>query len=377
MIAQWILPILLVQSAVLGLNLWHWKRRNPRRQKGETSTLPVLSVLIPIRNERDKISALVDALREQTYDKVQIILCDDSSDDGTREWLQHNLPEYHESLLLSWFPAPEKPADWVGKNWACFHLGQKAQGDWLVFMDADIQLRKDSLETLAQYLASLSGKREPVYLVTAIPTLLAPSLLIGLLKNMLPFSIFTLLPLPLAEAHPHPAFAFANGQLIAFPKAFYTRTNPHQRVRHAILEDVQLARVVKSEDGQVRVIDGRSLLQVSMYNSLQEAVDGFSKNAVAICGAVWSAMLVAVMIALVYLLPLAEGIVSNFSTWHAIAGILSITLFSLSGWMAGLPAWYGLLYPVSVLIGEWTLWRSMAWYSRGTVKWKGRIYQVS
>ncbi|MCS7310669.1 MAG: hypothetical protein NZ741_10655, partial [Armatimonadetes bacterium] len=86
--------------------------------------------------------------------------------------------------------------------------------------------------------------------VTAIPTLQAQSLPVGLLKAMVPFSVFTLLPLRLAETHPHPAFAFANGQVIAFPRAFYQRVQPHERVRGAVLEDVQLARVVKSESGR-------------------------------------------------------------------------------------------------------------------------------
>ncbi|MCS6950033.1 MAG: glycosyltransferase [bacterium] len=375
MIAQWVLPILATQAVVLLANLWHWRRRRVLLEEGEALPLSV-SVLIPVRNERARLPQLVESLRRLQPAPLEVILCDDGSDDGSREWLRERLPLHGEGVHLSWFPAPPKPEGWVGKNWACTQLARKAQGDWLLFLDADLWLHERSVLSLAHAICR-HASGSPAWLVTAIPTLQAQSLPVGLLKAMVPFSVFTLLPLRLAETHPHPAFAFANGQVIAFPRAFYQRVQPHERVRGAVLEDVQLARVVKSESGEVRVLDGRALFVANMYPTFADAVDGFSKNGVAICGSVGGAVAVWLALLTVYLLPIAEALWRGWSAWHIAHYALSSLLFALSGWMAGLPLWYGVLFPFSVLIGEGVLWRSIRWYRRGEVRWKGRAYRVS
>ncbi len=377
MIAQWVLPVLLAQSAVLLANLWHWRRRRLNPIDSQPQTPLRLSVLIPVRNERERLPQLVQSLRSQRFCPHEIILCDDSSDDGTREWLEANLPRHGGDTPISWFPAPPKPPGWVGKNWACHQLAQRAEGDWWLFLDADLHLHHAAIGSMAHHIARFAGDgSHSVVLVTAIPTLEPSSTPVGLLKAMVPFSVFTLLPLHFAEGHPHRSFAFANGQVMAFSAPYYRQAQLHERVRQAVLEDVQVARVVKADGGLVRIADGRMLFRVSMYRNLREAVDGFSKNGVAICGSVAGAMAVSLALTVVYLLPILEALAGRLTTWHLMDFGLSAVLFALSGWMAGLPLWYGALYPLSVAIGEWTLWRSVVWYTRGEVRWKGRTYPV-
>lgn len=375
MIAKWVLPVLIVQVVVLLLNVWHWRRRQVVVATGD---MPLqLSVLIPVRNERERLPQLVGMLRNLQPAPLEVILCDDSSDDGSREWLQQNLPLYGEGDQISWFPAPAKPEGWIGKNWACYQLAQRAKGDWLMFIDADVRLAEHSIGSMADGIRRFAvDSSANISLVTAVPSLEASSLLVGLLKSIVPFSVFTLLPLPLSERHPHPAFAFANGQLIAFAREYYRRMQPHERVRNAVLEDVQLARLVKQDGSEVRILDARKILRVSMYRRLGEAVDGFSKNGVAVCGTWWSASIVGLALALVYLVPVAEMVWLGVTGWHVAHYALSAGLFGISGWMAGLPWWYGMLFPLSLSIGEMVLWRSIGWYLRGEVRWKGRTYRV-
>lgn len=294
-------------------------------------------------------------------------MCDDGSDDGTTEWLA----EYAHRLGVRWFRSAPRPDGWVGKNWACYQLATRAQGEWLLFLDADLRCEAGFIDALQDYL-----KHTDAHLVSAIPTFTPSSLPVALLKIMVPFSVFTLLPLALAEGHPNPAFAFANGQVIAFRKADYVRWLPHFFVRGAVLEDVALAALVKRHRGVVRLLDARAWLRVSMYPTLREAMNGFAKNAVAICRTVPLAVLVGAMLTLVYLYPLGALVMSTQRGWALGAVGAAVMIFGLSARVVGLPFRLGGLYAGSVVLGLLTLGRSVVWYRRGAIVWKGRVYRA-
>jgi hypothetical protein len=311
---------------------------------------------------------LIESLRGATDPHLEIWVCDDHSTDGTTEWLQAHAAEYG----IRWFRGQRLPDGWTGKNWACFQLAQHARNEWLLFLDADMVCQPGFVAAVREAIACHSGAA----LITAIPTFRPASWAIGLLKAMLPFSIFSLLPLPLAERSPNPAFAFANGQLLLMPRDLYMRWEPHRAVRGEVLEDVAIAALVKRKGGLVTILDGRSLMQVSMYRTLGEAVAGLAKNAVAICRHRIVVVVVALMLLLCYGVPLLlMGRGSAF--WEVrLALIESVLLFGGAARMTGMSPLYGLGYPLSVALGLWTLLRSAIWYHRGQVEWKGRSYRV-
>ncbi len=328
--------------------------------------MPLLAFLIPVRNERENLPHLLTSLVEQCAEGDEIWVCDDESDDGTTEWLE----THAESLGVRWFRSMPRPEGWVGKNWACYQLAQRAQADWLVFLDADMQIGYHFVQVLRYKLVQTSAQ-----LVSGIPTLQPPNLAVGLLKAMLPFSIFTLLPLYCAERIPNPAFAFANGQILAMRREDYMRLYPHEAVRQQVLEDVAIAVLVKRHGGRVAILDLRPYLKVQMYRTLGEAFRGLAKNAVAICRGVPMALTVAVMLTVVYLLPPISLLWSATPlVWGAMG--LSALIYGASARMAGLPLWYGALYPVGVALGIATLLYSVRWYLRGEVYWKGRAYRT-
>ncbi len=355
---------LAVQLSVLLYNLAYWRRRRLSAAAG--ADLPTLSVLIPARNEAENLPALLATLAPHLSAGVECWVCDDGSDDGTTEWLA----QHADNLGVRWFPSKPSPDGWVGKNWACHQLSARAQGEWLLFLDADMRCEAGFVDALRAYL-----QRTDAHLVSAIPSFTPASLPIALLKLMVPFSVFTLLPLPLAETHPNPAFAFANGQVMAFRRNDYMHWLPHQAVRGAVLEDVALAALVKRRRGIVRLLDARAWLRVSMYPTLGTAMDGFAKNAVAICRAIPTALLVGALLIIVYLYPLV-GALQGQSLPAVVAYGASVFIFGQSARVVGLPFWLGLGYVGSVLIGLFTLARSVAWYRRGAIRWKGRVYRA-
>ncbi|MCS7300144.1 MAG: glycosyltransferase family 2 protein [Fimbriimonadales bacterium] len=387
-----VLGVLAVQLGILLYNLAYWRGRRlcwhapfhlhavdeEQGVRGNHAPLSstadagqgrrvALSILVPARNEVENLPRLLESLAPQWTPAIECWVCDDGSDDGTTEWLQ----AHAERLGVQWFRGAPRPEGWVGKNWACYQLAARAQGEWLLFLDADLRCGAGFLAAMQSYLS-----RTDAHLVSAIPAFAPASLPVALLKLMVPFAVFTLLPLPLAEGHPHPAFAFANGQVIAFRKADYLRWLPHLFVRGAVLEDVALAALVKRHRGRVRLLDARACLTVSMYPTLRRAVDGFAKNAVAICRTVPMAVFVGLMLTLAYLYPLWALLAPAHRLQAAVAVLMAVAIFGLSARVVGLPFRLGWLYSGSVVLGLFTLARSIVWYRRGTIVWKGRFYRA-
>lgn len=350
----------------LGVRAATQHRQVCHSERSEAS--PTLSILIPARNEIENLPRLLESLAPQIGEGVECWVCDDGSDDGTTEWLEQNAGQ----LGIQWFGSAPRPDGWVGKNWACYQLAMRAQGEWLLFLDADLRSEAGFVDAMRAYLS-----RTDAQLVSAITAFAPANLPVALLKLMVPFSVFTLLPLSLAEAHPSPAFAFANGQVIAFRKHDYMRWLPHLFVRGAVLEDVALAALVKRHGGTMHLLDARAWLTVSMYSTLQDAMNGFAKNAVAICRTVPVAVFVGLMLTLVYLCPLWAWLFLPAQRGLATAAILAaIVIFGISARVVGLPSRLGLLYPFSILLGLLTLGRSIVWYRRGAIIWKGRVYRA-
>jgi glycosyltransferase involved in cell wall biosynthesis len=111
----------------------------------------LLSVLIPVYNERDRIQSAFDAVVASPY-KKEIIMIDDGSTDGTREILQ----EIHHPDLKVFLH--EKNS---GKGSAIRTGFTHATGDIILIQDADLEYDPSEYPTLLQPI--LSGKADVVY----------------------------------------------------------------------------------------------------------------------------------------------------------------------------------------------------------------------
>jgi hypothetical protein len=123
--------------------LWHlqWvKRLPPRLPNGGKQRLPSVTMVIPARNEADRIEMAVRHALAQVDVELNVIVVDDRSTDGTPAILRALAAEQARLEVLR---VDELPAGWLGKCYAC-HLGaNRATGDWLLFSDADCWLAKD------------------------------------------------------------------------------------------------------------------------------------------------------------------------------------------------------------------------------------------
>jgi len=103
---------------------------------------PLISVLIPARNEEENIRRCLLSLSKQDYPNFEIIVLDDNSLDNTSQVVREMAEKDKRIKLVSGKPLQ---AGWMGKCWACQQLSEYANGRYFIFLDADTLLFNDTI----------------------------------------------------------------------------------------------------------------------------------------------------------------------------------------------------------------------------------------
>ena len=256
---------------ILVVNLAYLHGR--RSLAASDQALPHVSVLIPARNEEGKLPALLESLFVQSYPKLDVHVYDDASEDGTWEVLTGT-----DDPRLRPVRGEGPPAGWVGKVHALHQLSQRAQGELLLFLDADVRLADPkALERLVRRFLALPAPA----VLTGIPHLTGGG---GALVSLIPFTLLTQLPLPLVPRSRARTLSVVNGQCWMIRRAVYERHEPHRTHPAEVLEDVHIGRYLKGRGVVPHIEDLQSEVVVRMYGSLRAAWRGFRKNAYLIMG---------------------------------------------------------------------------------------------
>lgn len=366
---------LLVIAVITLTNVLMFPRlRLTRSLGGKAHFLPRVSVLIPARNEATVIKTTLENLLAQDYPDFEVLLLDDNSDDGTGEIARSvNHPQL---TVLSGAPLPD---GWLGKNWACHQLALEAQGEILIFADADVRWNPGALRALIKEL-----ERTHADLLTVWPTQQTESWPERLIVPLMALAIVGYLPIIGTHFTRFRYFAAACGQCMAWRREAYYLVGGHSTVRDNVLEDVTLARYTKRAGLRLRMADGAGLIMCRMYQDWPSVRDGFAKNILAGYGNSVPALLLSTLFHwALFVLPwlwLLFGSVirdSNIMGWPTLP-LLCITLGSSVRMMTAAftrqRVLDGLLMPVSVVLMTIIGFRSIYWHQRlGGSSWKGRV----
>lgn len=335
---------------------------------------PLVSLLVPARNEAKNIQACVRSLLAQTYPNLEIIVLDDCSDDGTRALLELERARNGRLIVL----AGEEPAvGWTGKSWACHQLSIAAQGEVLLFADADtVFVEPDAVLGIVR---ALQVRRAD--LLSGLPRQVLGSLGEALLVPMFYWAFFSFTPLAAGLLWRRAPFARAVGQLMAFRRTAYDEVGGHAAVRGSVVDDIDLARLVARAGLACRIMDATGIVTCRMYRSGREAADGFAKNlfaafgnAILPYGFVWGWLGFAVLepvalwalhVTLPARVPVEPGL------------LVATIALSLVQWMVTfsrlrLPMWPAFLYPLTMILFLAVAMRSFIDSTRHRTIWKGR-----
>jgi chlorobactene glucosyltransferase len=230
--------------------------------------VPLVSVLIPARNEEMNITACLDSLQKQDYPHFEILVLDDNSTDNTAR-LVDKLAETDKRIQL--LKGERLPEGWAGKPFACYQLALKAKGDWLLFVDADTthapyMLRSVLDVTIQSGASMLSGF--PRQITNSLPQKIAIPVLYFIILSWLPLWW-------LHKSTKRPSLAI--GQFLLFPRGEYWRIGGHKAVRNKIMEDVWLSIAINRQGGKHITIDLSTVVSCNMYQTISAMWEGFIK----------------------------------------------------------------------------------------------------
>jgi len=331
------------------------------------SARPMVSVIVPARNEEACLEACLKSLAAQTGVSLEIIVVDDGSSDRSRE-IARSFPGVR---VID--PAPLPPG-WSGKNNALVAGTKEARGEWLLFTDADTVHRTGSL---ARSLAE--ARQHKVALLSYSPE----QEVNGIWEKAVMPVIFAELAStyrPSEVSNPASSAAAANGQYILVSRDAYDTVGGHATVATSLLEDVALARAVKSSGRKILFRCGGDAVRTRMYRSFAQLREGWTKNLALLFR---SPVRLAAMRMTEFVLIVGGGATAITAGLRAkwnpavIAGTLTVILYGFLlkrirkahfSWDANSLALIGLP------LFSYLLMRSRMAHRKGKVVWKGRQY---
>ncbi len=345
-------------------------------------TAPFVSIIVPAKNEEANIEKCLSFLFKQDYPNFEIIVVNDRSTDRTGQILES---------LSKKSPVPIKvltieklPPGWTGKNHGMFAASKAAQGEWILFTDADTT-------------------HEPLSLATALDEALTKKIdFLTLSPETESHSFWEKTVQPLAASSlalwfdPHKVndsknpVALANGQFILVKKSVYDASGGNEAVKTEVVEDVALARRTRAMGYSVYFLNGSRLYSTRMYSSLSEIITGwtriliylFDKNIPAILHKIFLFLFFSI---LPFAIALFESIAwfSNRSAFNAPLFVgsllvckLIIALRFIGNKLVKTNPWFSFLHPVGSLVMTWILliciWRILL---KKSSVWRGDFYK--
>ena len=370
------LAVLTLGWLLLVIGAKNWGRDWRLDLSAKPSVEPLVSICIPARDEEGNIGNAVRAALAQEYRALEVIVLNDGSLDNTEAEAREAASGDPRFRLIN---GSEPPQGWAGKPWACQRLGLESQGDYLLFIDADVVLAPQAVAASLSVtverkldLMSLFGdwKLDSFWEGAVIPV-------VGwLIRGTVDFE---------AVNSQSSAQAFANGQFIMVNRAVWKRVRGHELVKSAVLEDVWLARSFKQRALKTGLYHGRGAFSVRLYSSLSEIIAGYRKNLYEGMGRSPSVGCASVMFVFVgTIIPVTAfpvlvvasylGAVSVPSLWLWWSALLMVLVplfrFRIER-MDGRSGWHALTHPIGNLVLAWILILSMFSYR---VEWKGRSF---
>jgi glycosyltransferase involved in cell wall biosynthesis len=369
--------------------------RNPVAAAGN----PLVSIIVPARNEEESIEQALRTLLALDYDNYEVIVVNDRSTDRTGEIMERVAGHLQSEKLQSQDPHPvspnngetrmghpllssrlrvvhhrELPEGWLGKTHAMWTATNQAAGQWLLFTDADVLFKPDSLRRAMAY-----AEAEKADHVVLFPRMIMKRpgeyMMIAFFQTMFMFG-----HRPWKVADPKARDHMGVGAFNLVRRNAYEAVGTYERLRMEVVDDMKLGKVIKNGGFAQRNVFGADLISIRWANGAMGVVDNLTKNFFAILSFQWWRTLLSVLgLAFLNLGPFFGVLLAH--GWARVPyGLALGSMFLIylgMSWRSGVPPYYFLSHPVSTVLFIYTLLRSTALtlWNDGIV-WRGTKYRL-
>ena len=355
-----------------------WTRFEGVRKASEASgppgaDWPLVSVIIPARDEGTSIRETLTRLAESTYPNVEVLVVNDRSSDATGDIARSFRSSIHDLTVIDIDNLPEL---WLGKTHAMQIGYQQSRGDWLCFVDADVKLTDDCIHRAMAVVVA----RELDHLAL-FPSMEIHGIAEGAFVMAFAF-FFGAYVQPWKAKDPKSSKFCGVGAFNLIRRTAYEGIGTHEALRLEIADDLKLGKLIKRHGFRQDVLDGDRRLSVRWQSGgLSGYVGGLEKNAFA--GLNYSLMRVVLATAGVFLLSVVPFVgvlmAEGYGQW---ASFLSVFLIAVAhvpiARQMGISWLYFIAHPLAAILLIWSIWRSTFKALRtGHVTWRGTDYPLT
>jgi glycosyltransferase involved in cell wall biosynthesis len=339
----------------------------------KSATSPRVSIIVPARNEEEHIEQTLTQLLHLDYHDYEVIAVNDRSTDRTGE-VMDRVASAAGPRTLRVIHVPQLPANWMGKAHAMWTGAAQASGEWLLFTDADVLFRPD---TLTRTLAYAVAER-------ADHVVLFPDFVMHGPGERMMIAFFQTLFLfghrPWKVSDPKTKDFMGVGAFNLIRRPVYEAVGTYEALRFEVLDDMKLGKVVKNSGYAQRNVFGRGLLSIRWAKGAMGVVENLTKNMFAVLSFQWwRAVGSAFALIFLNLMPFAGVVLAH--GWarapYAVALLAMFGIYVGMSRMSDIPAYYIVLHPISSALFVYITLRSMILtLRRGGVVWRGTLYPL-
>jgi glycosyltransferase involved in cell wall biosynthesis len=333
--------------------------------------LPMVSIIFSALDEEAAIEDAVNSFIKLDYPNFEVIAVNDRSTDSTPDIL-NRLSQLHPALVVHHIKT--LPTGWFGKNHALHIAAKEARGEWLLFTDADVLMKKDTLVQAMSY--AIDNKLDHLTIFEHhIRKTFGLKLL--LLAYYLAYSIARK---PWRISQSWSKHAVGHGAFNMVKKSTYQHCGGHQAIALECLDDMKLGELIKSKGFRQDTVDGKDFVEREWYGSLNEMIIGVEKNSFAYFNyRMLPSIRDTILAAIFFIWPLISVIFCSGLVF-ALNSVNILLMLGISAFIAKqfrLQKRYALFYPASMVILIYSIWNSIATiYKNKGVIWRGTHYSL-
>jgi glycosyltransferase involved in cell wall biosynthesis len=346
-----------------------WDRR-PATPNGE----PKVSIIVPARNEAEHIRETLSQLLALDYSNYEVVVVNDRSTDRTGQIADQVAASPQAHGLLKVIHISELPSGWLGKTHAMWRAGEQASGDWLLFTDADVLFKPDSLRRAVAY-----AEAERADHVVLFPRMIMKSpgerMMIAFFQMLFVFG-----HRPWRVANPKARDHMGVGAFNMVRRSVYEAVGSYRALRMEVIDDMKLGKVVKNAGFAQRNVSGEDLISLRWAQGVLGIVNNLTKNFFAVLSFQWWRTVVTIVgLGFLNLGPFlgvwfAHG-------WARVPYAIALgSLFAIycgMSFRSPIPPYYFFLHPISTSLFIYILLRSMVHtLSNDGIVWRGTKYPL-